>query len=139
MNQPVMSQANACICMHYPMMSQTDACSYCMGSVVLISSQIYLYSSYFALVPYSQNLILDFPFLPHGRRSYKTFRLGGKTLKQPNAVTSNGGCPLQHHQVTNQKALRQGVHPFLQPENHHTPDLHTVAPGLCTLALFTNK
>jgi hypothetical protein len=28
-------------------MSQADACSYCMSSVVLISSQIYLYSSYF--------------------------------------------------------------------------------------------
>jgi hypothetical protein len=29
------------------MMSQIDACSYCMGSVVLILSQIYLHSSYF--------------------------------------------------------------------------------------------
>ncbi len=38
------SQANACMyCMHCPMMSQTDACSYSTGSVVLISSQIYLY------------------------------------------------------------------------------------------------
>jgi hypothetical protein len=47
----VMSQANACAsqayvcmyCMHYPMMSQADACSYCTGSVVLISSRIYIY------------------------------------------------------------------------------------------------
>jgi hypothetical protein len=29
-------------------MSQADACSYCMGSVVLISSEIYLISRYFA-------------------------------------------------------------------------------------------
>jgi len=29
------------------MMSQTNACSYCMGSVVLISPRIYLYYSYF--------------------------------------------------------------------------------------------
>jgi hypothetical protein len=28
------------------MTSQANACSYCMGSVVLILSQIYLYSSY---------------------------------------------------------------------------------------------
>jgi hypothetical protein len=28
--------------------AQADACSYCMGSIVLISSQIYLISSYFA-------------------------------------------------------------------------------------------
>ncbi len=31
------------ISMDPPVMSQADACSYCMGSVVLISSQIYLY------------------------------------------------------------------------------------------------
>ncbi len=38
------SQAYVCMyCMHCPMMSQVDACSYCMGSVVLISSGIYLY------------------------------------------------------------------------------------------------
>ncbi len=46
-----MSQANACNecmhCMHWPMMSQADACSYCMGSVLLISSRIYLFSSFF--------------------------------------------------------------------------------------------
>jgi hypothetical protein len=50
-HQPVMSQANACTSqayacmyfMHCPMMSQTDAWSYCMGSVVWILSQIYLY------------------------------------------------------------------------------------------------
>jgi hypothetical protein len=35
-------------CMHQPVMSQADACTYCMGSIVLISSQIYLISSYFA-------------------------------------------------------------------------------------------
>jgi hypothetical protein len=29
--------------MHYPVTSQANACSYCMGSAVLISSQIYLY------------------------------------------------------------------------------------------------
>jgi hypothetical protein len=29
--------------MHCPMTSQADACSYCVGSVVSISSQIYLY------------------------------------------------------------------------------------------------
>ncbi len=56
MHQPVMSWGNACStcmhrpvrCMHRPVMSQADVCSYCMGSVILISSQIYLYSSYFA-------------------------------------------------------------------------------------------
>jgi hypothetical protein len=58
-HRPVMSWGNACCtcmhkpvrCMHWPVMSQGDACSYCMGSVVLISSQIYLYSSYFECVP----------------------------------------------------------------------------------------
>ncbi len=34
--------------MNQPVTSQADACTYCMGSVVLISSQIYLISSYFA-------------------------------------------------------------------------------------------
>jgi hypothetical protein len=42
----------------------------------------------------------------------------------------NGSCPLHHHQITNQKALRQAVQ---LPLNHHTPNLHTVAPGLCTV------
>jgi hypothetical protein len=50
MHQPVMSLANACtsqayaciFCMHCPMTSQADSCSYCMGSVVLILSWIYL-------------------------------------------------------------------------------------------------
>jgi len=54
-HRPVMSWGNACsACMHMsvrwmhrPVMSQVDACSYCMGSVILILSQIYLYSSYF--------------------------------------------------------------------------------------------
>ncbi len=32
--------------------------------------------------------------------------------------------------ITNQKALRQAVQ---LPLNHHAPDLHTVAPGLCTV------
>ncbi len=56
MHRPVTSWDNACstcmhrpvMFMHCPVMSQADACSYCMGSVVLISSQIYLYCSYFA-------------------------------------------------------------------------------------------
>jgi len=38
-----MSQADARMYyMHCPMTSQGDACTYCMGSVVLISSRIYL-------------------------------------------------------------------------------------------------
>ncbi len=37
------------------------------------------------------------------------------------------------HQVTNQKALRQAVQFPLQQKNHHAPDFHTVAPGLCTV------
>ncbi len=38
------SQAHAFMhCMHCPMTLQTDACSYYMGSVALISSRIYLY------------------------------------------------------------------------------------------------
>ncbi len=51
MHQPVTSQADACTsqayacmyCMHCPMTSQANACSYCMDSVVLIFSRIYLY------------------------------------------------------------------------------------------------
>jgi hypothetical protein len=51
MLRPVMSQANACTsqayacmyCMHCPLTSQADACSYCMCSIVLILSRIYLY------------------------------------------------------------------------------------------------
>jgi len=57
LHQPVMFWGNACStcmhqslrCMHRPVTSQADACTYCMGSVVLISSWIYLYSSYFCL------------------------------------------------------------------------------------------
>ncbi len=79
----------------------------------------------------------DFSFPPGGRRSSKTFLLKKKLHKQPNMVTSNGSRPLQHHQknhqVTNQKALRQAVQPSLQQKNHHTPDVHTVAPGLRTV------
>ncbi len=52
MHQPVTSQVDACTsqayacmyCMHCPMTSKANACSYCMGSVVSISSQIYLSS-----------------------------------------------------------------------------------------------
>jgi hypothetical protein len=55
MHQPVTSCGNACStcmykpvrCMHQPVMSQVNPCTYCMGSVVLISSRIYLISSYF--------------------------------------------------------------------------------------------
>ncbi len=51
MHQPVTPQADTCTsqayacmyCMHGPMMSQGDACSYYTDSVVLISSQIYIY------------------------------------------------------------------------------------------------
>ncbi len=47
-HRPVTLQADSCMyCMHCPMTSQSNACSYCMSSVVLILSQIYLYSSYF--------------------------------------------------------------------------------------------
>jgi hypothetical protein len=50
MHQPVTSWGNPCStcmhkpvkCMHWTVMSQADACSYCTGSVVLILSQIYL-------------------------------------------------------------------------------------------------
>jgi hypothetical protein len=55
MHQPVTSWGNAfstCMhkpgrCMPRPVMSQADACTYCMGSKVSSLSQIYLYSSYF--------------------------------------------------------------------------------------------
>jgi hypothetical protein len=40
-------------CMHQPVTSQVDACTYCMGSKVSSLSQIYLYFSYFER--YSQN------------------------------------------------------------------------------------
>ncbi len=51
--QPVTSWGKACSkCIHRPVMSWTDhdvaACTFCMGSKVSSSSQIYLYSSYFA-------------------------------------------------------------------------------------------
>ncbi len=57
MHWPVTSWSNACsTCMHKPVSSmhrpvtsQAEACSYCMGSVVLISSWIYLYTTYFAI------------------------------------------------------------------------------------------
>jgi hypothetical protein len=42
MHQPV-------TCMHQPVMSQANACTYCMGSKVSSLSQMYLYSTYFAL------------------------------------------------------------------------------------------
>jgi hypothetical protein len=48
----------------------------------------------------------------------KLFSSEKKLQKQPNAVTSNGSRPLQHHQknhqVTNQKAPRQDAQPSLQ-------------------------
>ncbi len=57
MHWPVMSWGNACStcmhkavrCMHQTVTSQADACTYCMGSKVSSLSQIYLYSSYFAI------------------------------------------------------------------------------------------
>ncbi len=50
------SQAYACMYyMHCPMASKADACTYCMGSVVLILSGIYLYSSYFGLISLRQH------------------------------------------------------------------------------------
>ncbi len=70
----------------------------------------------------------------------KIFLLGRNPEKY-HTVTSNGGNPPHRHQknhhaidhqVTNQKALRQAVQLPLQQKNHHT-DLHTVAPGLCTV------
>jgi hypothetical protein len=33
--------------MHWPVMSQANTCTYCMGSLVSSLSRIYLYSSYF--------------------------------------------------------------------------------------------
>jgi hypothetical protein len=52
--RPVMSWGDACSkYMHWPVTSwavhMVAACTYCMGSKVLSLSQIYLYSSYFAL------------------------------------------------------------------------------------------
>ncbi len=55
MHQPVMPWGNACStcmhkpvrCMHHPVTSQANACTYYMGSVVLISSRIYLIFSNF--------------------------------------------------------------------------------------------
>jgi hypothetical protein len=35
-------------CMHCPVTSQADACTYCMGSKVSSLPRVYLYSSYFA-------------------------------------------------------------------------------------------
>jgi hypothetical protein len=35
--------------MHKPVMSQADACTYCIGSKVSSLSRIYLYSSYFCI------------------------------------------------------------------------------------------
>jgi hypothetical protein len=75
MHQSVTSQANACTyciaqvnactyCMHCPMTSQANACSYCMGSVVLISSRIYLYSSYFALTKCIISIFIIYDLLP---------------------------------------------------------------------------
>ncbi len=61
MHQPVMSWGSTCMhkpvrCMHQPVMSQANARSYCKGSVVLILSQIYLYSSDFAWHAISQKI-----------------------------------------------------------------------------------
>ncbi len=66
MHRHVMSQVNACTsqayacmyCMNCPMMSQANSCSYCMGSVVLISSWIFLYLQllWLALVIFSYHL-----------------------------------------------------------------------------------
>ncbi len=57
MHQPVTSWSNArstsmhlpVMCMHRPVLSQADARIYCMGSKVSSLSQMYLYSSYFAI------------------------------------------------------------------------------------------
>ncbi len=45
-------------CMHWPVMSQSNVCTYCMGSKVSSLSQIYLYSSYFGFehVPIHRHL-----------------------------------------------------------------------------------
>jgi hypothetical protein len=48
-------------------------------------------------------------------------------------ITSNGGRPLHHHKITNQKAPWQAVQLPLQWKNHHAPNLHTVASSLCTV------
>jgi hypothetical protein len=37
-------------CMHWPVMSQADACTYCIRSKVSRLSRIYLYSSYFVML-----------------------------------------------------------------------------------------
>ncbi len=44
-----MHAVHACI-MHWPVMSQADACTYCIRSKVSSLSRIYLYSSYFVLL-----------------------------------------------------------------------------------------
>jgi hypothetical protein len=54
------------------MTSQADACSYCMGSVVVIASQIYLYFSYFGNT-YKQYFARTFKYLrPMGLPDFKS-------------------------------------------------------------------
>ncbi len=46
-------------CMYQPVTSQADACSYCMGSVVLILSQIYLFLQLLWSMPFLQRLFAN--------------------------------------------------------------------------------
>ncbi len=53
------------------------------------------------------------------------------------ALTHQNNHHAKDHQFTNQKALWQAVQFSLQQKNHHAPDIHTVAPRLCTV-VFSN-
>jgi len=73
--------------------------------------------------------------------------LGEIFQKYPHAVTSNGSCPLDHHQknhraidhhFTNQNTLPQVINSLFNRRTHQAADLHTVAPCLRTVFFITN-
>jgi hypothetical protein len=97
------SQANVCMhSMHCPMMSWADACSSCMGSVVLILSQIYLYSINFEVICKSS---ASGTMLPSGGKnwqliypryellySFKWCTLSASKIASINLMLSNLSC-----------------------------------------------
>jgi hypothetical protein len=101
-----------------------------------------LFKAEFTLEKIVTTMSLSFHFCLVEDGRPKLFSSEKKLQKQPNAVTSNGSRPLQHHQknyqVTNQKALWHAVQPSLQQKNHRAPDFHTVAPGLHTVVFPPN-
>jgi hypothetical protein len=86
MHRPVMSWGNACtycmhcsvMCMHWTVTSQTAACTYCTGSKVSSLSRIYLYSSYFEYVVFFK--------VSKGREKY-IFLFKHRSFLFTNAVT----------------------------------------------------